>query len=579
MPDTPTPPPTPDESTASIPTQSSPPLLRRDAASLAPGDRLGEYRILRAFGQGGMGSVYEAEQDRPSRRVALKLIRPGYFSSAALRRFELEAEALGRLQHPGIAQIYEAGVTDMRGTSQPYIAMEFIVGRPLDEYAKTTNLDLRTKLELFARICDAVQHAHQRGVIHRDLKPGNILVDETGQPKVVDFGLARVVGVDSQLTAHTEAGAVIGTLRYMSPEQAAGDVDAMDTRTDVYSLGLILYELLSGRPPYEIAGRALHEAVRVIREDEPARLSSANRSYGGDLEVIAAKALEKEKERRYVAAADVAADIRRFLRDEPVLAQPPSVAYQLRKFAKRHRGFVISAALVLISLITGLGISLWQAVRAERAEADALAERAVVLTALRQKEAELKRSYDFMLNLQDPSWEGTLRSQRSYEYLLEASAICLLAEISLPTSGESASSTQMEKSLRLLRASSLLALAGQPTFHLRQEPTDVAATDLRASIALERETPSKSPWISGYATMLLGATLLRHGTLTEGEHLVAAGSKALSTAPVEVKAVGYSRVRDAYEARNLKVQAEAWGVESQALWWDKYRRWGESYQR
>jgi len=216
---------------------------------------IGRYRIIRLLGEGGMGTVYEAEQDQPRRLVALKVIKPGLAAGERLWRFEHEAQALGRLQHPGIAQIYEASTADTGFGPQPYFAMELIRGLSLQEYAKSNSLDTRQRLALMVKICEAVNHAHQRGLIHRDLKPGNILVDETGQPKILDFGVARVTGSDEQATRQTDLGQLVGTLAYMSPEQVMADPLEMDTRSDVYSLGVILYELLSGRLPYNVNHR------------------------------------------------------------------------------------------------------------------------------------------------------------------------------------------------------------------------------------------------------------------------------------------------------------------------------------
>jgi serine/threonine protein kinase/tetratricopeptide (TPR) repeat protein len=348
-----------------------------------PSDRwlpetIGRYRILRLVGEGGMGSVYEAEQDHPRRIVALKIIRPGLTSAEMLRRFEREWQALGRLQHPGIAQIYEAGTADTGAGTQPYFAMEFIVGQTLTRYAAERGLDARQRLELVARICDAVQHAHERGLIHRDLKPGNILVDASGQPRILDFGVARLTDIDAYATRQTDVGQLVGTLAYMSPEQVLADPLELDTRSDVYALGVILYELLAGRLPYTIGAR-LHEAVQAIREEDPARLSSVSRTYRGDIETIAAKALEKDKTRRYASAAALADDIRRYLTDQPITARSPSASYQLQKFARRHKALVGGVAAVFVVLVSGIVASTSQAVRASRAEANAVsAERQVV---------------------------------------------------------------------------------------------------------------------------------------------------------------------------------------------------------
>jgi len=315
---------------------------------------IGHYRVVRLLGEGGMGAVYEAEQDQPRRVVALKVIKPGFATAETLRRFQHESQALGRLQHPGIAQIYEAGTADTGFGPQPYFAMELIRGQPLHEYAEAHQLDVRQKLGLMTKICDAVDHANRHGVIHRDLKPANILVDETGQPKILDFGVAQVTESDAQHTRQTDLGQIVGTLAYMSPEQALGDPSALDTRCDVYALGVILYELLAGQPPYDIDRKPVHEAVRIVREEEPAHLSSIDRSYRGDVDTIVVKALEKDKSRRYASAADLARDIRRYLADEPIAARSPSASYKLLKFARRHKALVAGTAAVFLVLAAGI---------------------------------------------------------------------------------------------------------------------------------------------------------------------------------------------------------------------------------
>lgn len=223
------------------------------ADALVAGTRVGAFTIVRTLGIGGMGVVYLAEQEYPRRTVALKLIRTGVASSQSLRRFEREAEVLGRLQHPGIAQIYEAGALSTPQGRQPYFAMEYVPGRPLLDAAR--ELPVRDRLDVLAQVCDAIQHAHTKGVVHRDLKPGNILVNDEGRAKVLDFGVARVTGGDHAATMRTDMGQLIGTLAYMSPEQVAGDPSAIDPRSDVYALGVILYELLSGRLPHDTRDR------------------------------------------------------------------------------------------------------------------------------------------------------------------------------------------------------------------------------------------------------------------------------------------------------------------------------------
>ncbi len=369
---------------------------------------IGPYRIRRVIGEGGMGTVYEAEQQTPRRTVALKVIRAGFSSEQVLRRFELEAEALGRLQHPGIAQIHDAGTADTGFGPQPYFAMEFISGVPLTEYAKAQDppsqmpgvtamielsgaarpqsvpavrhVKVRTRLELMAMVCDAVQHAHQRGIIHRDLKPGNILVDGTGQPKILDFGVARIVDAETQVTRQTDIGQLVGTVAYMSPEQALGNSLELDCRSDVYSLGLILYELLAGKLPHD-TNLPMQEMLRAIREDDPAPLSSINGSYRGDIQNIVAKALEKDKSRRYQSAGELAEDLRRHLTDQPIFARTPSAFYKISKFTRRHRVLVGATASVMLVLSVGIVASTLQAVRAVRAERVALQQQQRALAA------------------------------------------------------------------------------------------------------------------------------------------------------------------------------------------------------
>jgi tetratricopeptide (TPR) repeat protein/predicted Ser/Thr protein kinase len=323
-----------------------------------------------------MGAVYEAEQDQPRRSVALKVIKAAWASPEMLRRFEQESQALGRLQHPGIAQIYEAGSADTGFGVQPFFAMELIHGKPLVEYADEHKLNTRQRLELMIQVCDAVHHAHQRGIIHRDLKPCNILVDETGQPKILDFGLARATDSDAQTTRQTDMGQLLGTLAYMSPEQVLADPYALDTRSDVYALGVILYELLAGKMPYALS-RHLHEAVRTIQLTDPAPLSTVSRVYRGDIETIVAKALEKDKERRYASAAGLAGDIRRYLNDEPIIARPAGMSYQLQKFARRNKALVAGVAAVFVVLVLGIVASTWEAVQARKAEKRAQQESAI----------------------------------------------------------------------------------------------------------------------------------------------------------------------------------------------------------
>ncbi len=333
---------------------------RAMSAPLAPlPESIGKYRILSEIGEGGMGTVHEAEQDSPRRKVALKVIKAGAVSKNLLLRFEIEAQILGKLDHPGIATIFEAGTFDEGHGQQPFFAMEFVQGELLTDYAENQKLGTRDRLGLLAKIADAVQHAHQKGVIHRDLKPGNILVNKEGQIKILDFGVARATDADIQTaTMQTDIGQLIGTIPYMSPEQASGNPDDLDTRSDVYALGIIAYELLAGQMPYDVKQKMIHEAERVIREDEPKALSSINKAFRGDVEIIISKALIKEKERRYQSASDLASDIQRYLRNEPIEERPPSTWYHLIKFSRRNKALVAGIAAVLVVSVVGALISI-----------------------------------------------------------------------------------------------------------------------------------------------------------------------------------------------------------------------------
>ena len=340
------------------------------ADEVVPLGPVGRYTLLRKLGEGGMGAVYEALQDTPHRRVALKLIRGAATTPELSARLRREAEALGRLDHPSIARIFEAGSTAVKMSdgsmpTLPFLVMERIEGTNLLRHAEERRLSLRSRLELLVQIADAAQHAHRQGVIHRDLKPANILVTADGVPKVLDFGVARLVDLEPTASlAMTQAGAIVGTLAYMSPEQIqAGTVD---TRSDVYSLGVIAYELLSGRPPLDVGSSSLAMAARIVVETPPRSLGSVARGCRGDIATIVDKAIAKDPDRRYATAAEFASDLRRHLSNEPIHARPPSLLYSARRFAARHKMFVGAIATVSLVLIAATTISTQHAIAAKR---------------------------------------------------------------------------------------------------------------------------------------------------------------------------------------------------------------------
>ncbi len=336
---------TPAIAEVSVPSES-------EAARLI-GRKIGSYKVKRLVGEGGMGAVYEATEEQPRRTVALKVMRRGVASAATLRRFRHETDALGRLQHPNIAHIYYAGIHDDGEGDTPYFAMELIAdGRPITEYADDKGLSVRERLALFTQVCDAVDHGHQNGVIHRDLKPGNVLVNAAGQVKVIDFGVARLTDSDLAITTiRTDVGQIVGTLQYMSPEQCAADPRDLDARSDVYALGLLLFEMLCGMPPYDVHTVPFFQAARLIREQPPRKPSGLNKLLRGDVETIVLKVLQKEPEGRYQSSEQLAADIRRYLDGSAISARPPSLSYQLRILARRNRPAVVAALIVFVVLV------------------------------------------------------------------------------------------------------------------------------------------------------------------------------------------------------------------------------------
>ncbi len=381
---------------------SSFPGSRTEEADVeSPGASLGPYKLLEQIGEGGFGVVFMAEQQHPVRRtVALKVIKPGMDSRQVIARFEAERQALAIMDHPNIAKVFDAGVVSGR----PYFVMELVKGIPITEYCDRHQLTPRDRLALFISVCQAVQHAHQKGIVHRDLKPTNVLVaayDGLAAPKVIDFGVAKALGQPlTEKTLITGFAGIIGTLEYMSPEQAEFNARDIDTRADIYSLGVLLYELLTGTTPIpkeKLKQAAMNESLRLIREEEPPKPSSRlsqskerlasvsaqrkleparlTKEVQGELDWIVMKALEKDRGRHYETANAFFRDIQRYLNEEPVEACPPSTTYRLRKFARRNRKVLSTIAAFFLLMMIGTFVSSWLAIRTMQAEQTTARER------------------------------------------------------------------------------------------------------------------------------------------------------------------------------------------------------------
>jgi serine/threonine protein kinase len=393
---------------------------------------VGPYRIEREIARGGMGRVFRATQQHPKRAVALKLMTGALHSETAVRRFEYESEVLARLQHPNIAHVYDSGTLETEQVSLPWYAMELVENSEcIDTYAAKNTTTLSPKLALFLQVCDGIQHAHQKGIIHRDLKPANILINAEGHVKLIDFGIAKAVlpvGAGAPKSSPdrdlTSAGQLVGTLAYMSPEQTFGNPAAVDVRSDVYALGVLLYELCTGSLPYDVKAIELAQAIRRVRDDEPARGPLEKAGVPTDLRIIIGKALAKAAEQRFESAASMAADVRRFLRLEPIEARPPSLLYQLGRFSARNRFLVASASALLVMLVAGVAVSSWGLVEARHAQQSAESERDranVLVERAEEAERQALSARDFagdLLYSTDP-WETPGGSEQTVRELLD----------------------------------------------------------------------------------------------------------------------------------------------------------------
>jgi serine/threonine protein kinase/tetratricopeptide (TPR) repeat protein len=493
-------------------------------ASEGPGLHVGPYKILQQIGEGGMGVVFLAEQTEPvQRQVALKIIKPGMDSRQVIGRFEAERQALARMEHPHIATVLDAGTT---AAGRPFFVMELVKGVPITRYCDKHRLTPTQRLELFLPVCHAVQHAHQKGIIHRDLKPSNILVaeyDNRPVPKIIDFGVAKATGPRlTERTFFTEVGVVVGTLEYMSPEQAKLNALDIDTRSDIYALGVLLYELLTGTTPFDrkrLAQAALDEVLRLIREEEPPRPStrlseakdtlpavSAQRQteparlaklVKGELDWIVMKALEKDRDRRYETANDLAMDVHRYLRGEAVLAHPPSGRYRLRKFAHQHRQGLAITGMILTVLVAIVGAALWY----QYDRAQARVERAVQLQYLEKEantaldEAEQWRE-QLQQKLADPKDAARLLSNpEPWEMLLERSRAAWQRAAALSTSGKLLPGVELGDRLAALEQ----RLAADRQDYLLAKRLD--------NIRLAASTPIDSRWDRAAAALQYQAAL------------------------------------------------------------------------
>lgn len=539
--------------------------------------QIGGYRVLGVLGAGAMGVVYDAEQINPRRRVALKVVRAAPWMDGVTRRFvQREAAALARLNHPSIAAIHDAGVDG----DWHYFAMERVEGARLTEFAERSNLGTADRLRLFCAVCDGVHYAHQRGVIHRDLKPSNILVTPEGAAKILDFGLARIMDAEAdpeRATLLTERGVVMGSLAYMSPEQLSGDPALLDTRADVYSLGVMLFELLAGRLPVDLSNMSLPQAMARLAGRTPPAPPLCGSALRGELEVIAAKALAVEREHRYSSAAEFAADLRRYLASEPILARPPSAAYQLRKLVARHR--LTAALFALISMLV-VCFAAWMAVlyrHANGLEQQAQRERGKAIAALNAERAarrDLIQALERLERYSDvgSSLEDAVRARRRNQgersvYVADglADLAMLRAELGRYEEAESLLHEAYDanpESRYLVKLAKVLCN--------RNDPGDLArAIELHGqALQWRRDKLRPDHYAIADSLFLLAETLIRTGRLGDAEPLLAECFERRSAAdPVDAERVRQTAelYTELFELWDKPVQAAEWRARLEAL--------------
>jgi len=461
------------------PAEASRPPVAPSPPLEGPGTWIGRYKLLERIGEGGMGVVYMAEQREPVlRKVALKIIKAGMDTQQVIARFEAERQALAMMDHPNIAKVWDGGATD---SGRPYFVMELVQGVAITQFCDQNELATGARLELFINVCHAVQHAHQKGIIHRDLKPSNVLVtmdNGVAHPMVIDFGVAKAIDQHlTEKTLFTNFGTLIGTPAYMSPEQAEMSKLDVDTRADIYSLGVLLYELLTGTPPFaeeRLRSVAYGEMQRIIAEEEPERPSTRLKrrltikseirnpksEIDSDLDWIVMKCLEKDRNRRFETASNMAADITRFLNGEPVVARPPSTAYRLQKMVRRNKLQCAAAAFVLLVLVVAVVVSRWQAVKATRAEQQARQQTQVAERESRQAEAVKNFLLENLLGV------DTYGESPDLDPATMESTKALLARVALRMEGKFADQPLMEADIRMALAEGFFAVrnfrAGAP---------------------------------------------------------------------------------------------------------------------